>query len=86
MSKLKVVELAKELDEVFVKFSSNRWLLKEAILQMIDRENILTGNRLRSKYGEPEVVPERQHYKQKPGEWIIDVPREWVSLTGKDVA
>lgn len=84
MGRQKVNELAMELDEVFIKFRGNQWLLKEAILQMIDRENIITSNRIRARHGEAEVVPESKRYKQRSASWIIDVPKSWISLTGKE--
>lgn len=76
---------AKEVNEILTKFQGNRWLMAEAILQMIRRESILTGNRLRRKYGEPEKVPEPNMYAHGSPkvEWLIDVPKEWTSLTGR---
>lgn len=69
------------------KFAGNRFLMAEAFLQVIHRENIITGNRIRRRHGEPELIPEPVMYQTpspKKLEWIIDVPKEWYSLTGKD--
>lgn len=83
----KINQLHHEIEALERKFSGNSWLRSEAMLQLIHRENILTGNRLRRKYGESEIIPEAHMYKpinHKKVEWIIDVPQEWISLTGKD--
>jgi hypothetical protein len=93
MSRPKLVQLQVEVEEIITKFSSNRFLMAEAFLQIIHRENILTGNRIRKRHGEPEVIPEPVMYKENSNhrrvptrrvEWIIDVPKSWYSLTGKE--
>ena len=90
MSRPKVLKLQDEITIIQNKFSDNRFLQAEAMLQLIHRENILTGNRLRRKYGEPEIVPEPVMYQQKglrshrKVEWVIDVPKPWISETGKE--
>ena len=87
MGKHKVLYLQTEIDQLMAKFSSNPYLLAEAFLQIIHRENIITGNRIRKRHGEPEIIPEPVMYKTftpKKLEWIIDVPKEWISLVGKD--
>lgn len=88
MSKPKILSLQVEVDEIMTKFSSNRFLMAEAFLQIIHRENIIVGNRIRKRHGEPEIIPEPVMYKtSNPAklEWIIDVPKEWYSLTGKQL-
>lgn len=87
MSRPKILKLQAEVDEIMTKFSANRFLMAEAFLQIIHRENIITGNRIRSRYGEPEIIPEPVMYKSASPtklEWIIAVPKEWYSLTGKE--
>ncbi len=86
MSRPKILKLQAEVDEIMSRFSSNRFLMAEAFLQIIHRENIVTGNRIRARHGEPEVIPEPVMYQTtnpKKLEWIIDVPKEWISLTGR---
>ena len=83
----KILTLQKEVDEIVDRFQSNRWLMTEALLQIIHRENIITGNRLRRRHGETEIIPEPVMYQttnRKKLEWVIDVPKSWYSLTGKD--
>lgn len=87
MGQNSIVKIQAEIDEIMIRFSSNRFLMAEAFLQIIHRENILTGNRIRRRYGEPEIVPEPVMYKTsspKKIEWIIDVPKSWTSLVSKD--
>jgi hypothetical protein len=87
MSRPKILKLQAEVDEIMAKFSSNRFLMAEAFLQIIHRENIITGNRIRARHGEQEIIPEPVMYQtNNPAklEWIIDVPKKWYSLTGKD--
>lgn len=87
MSKPKILQLQVEVEDIMAKFASNKFLMAEAFLQIIHRENIITGNRIRRRHGEPEIVPEPVMYKTNspaPLKWIIDVPKEWYSLTGKD--
>lgn len=88
MGKPKILKLQDEIDEIMIKFSSNRFMMAQAFLQLIHRENIITGNRIRKRYGEPEITPEPLMYKgenQHKVEWVIDVPKSWYSLTGKDL-
>lgn len=85
----KLLGLQREIELIMLKFRGNEFLRAEAMLQLIHRENILTGNRLRKKYGEPEIIPEPVMYKpngfraSKKVEWVIDVPKPWISETGK---
>lgn len=88
MSKPKVMKLQHEVSMIMSKFRGNDFMMAEAMLQLIHRENIITGNRLRKKYGEPEIVPEPVLYadRNRPDqrvEWVIDVPKPWVSETGR---
>lgn len=87
MSKPKLLKLQAEVDEIMYKFRDNKLLMAEAFLQLIHRDNILTGNRIRKRHGEAEIIPEPLMYKgngQRKVEWIIDVPKEWTSLTGRN--
>lgn len=90
MSKPKLFKLQDEIDMLMLKFRGNEYLRAEAMLQLIHRENILTGNRIRKRYGEPEITPEPVMYlKNTHGlntkvEWIIDVPNPWISETGRN--
>ncbi len=82
----KLLKLQDEIDEITTRFQGNRFMLAQAFLQLVHRENIIVCNRLRKKYGEAEIVPEPLMYKganQHKIEWVIDVPKEWVSLTGR---
>lgn len=88
MSKPKLLKLQQEITDIQNKFNGHEFLMAEAMLQLIHRENIITGNRIRKRYGEPEIVPEPVMY-QKNGlrshrevEWVIDVPKPWISATG----
>lgn len=88
MSRLRLLKLQDEINMLMNKFHNNDFLLAEAMLQLIHRENILTGNRIRARYGEPEIVPEPVMYAEsghfrKKVEWIIDVPKPWISETGR---
>lgn len=71
------------------KYHNNQFLMAEAMLQLIHRENILTGNRIRKRHGEEEIIPEPVMYKhnglrsKRNVEWVIDVPKPWISETGK---
>jgi hypothetical protein len=61
----------------------------EQMLQIIDRETIFKLNRDRKRHGEPPIIPNRQRYKNEGSEnigWIIKVPKEWTSLTGRDAS
>lgn len=84
MGKNSIDTLASEVELILNNPLWHKWHRVEAILQLIERENILTGNRIRRRHGEPEVIPEVRIYKQNKVEWLIDVPKEWYSLTGKD--
>jgi len=85
----KLLKLQDEMTMIMNKFHGNDYLMAEAMLQLIHRENILTGNRLRRRYGEPEVIPEPVMYKpnglrsRRNVQWVIDVPKPWISETGK---
>ncbi|WMM74448.1 hypothetical protein RCF27_09270 [Rhodococcus pyridinivorans] len=86
MSKPKILVLQREVEELQCKFKGNQHLLTEAFLQIIHRENIITGNRIRKRHDEPELIPEPVMYQTKNPkklEWIIDVPKDWVSLTAE---
>lgn len=85
MSRPKVLKLQSEVDVLIARFGSNHFLLAEAFLQVIHRENILTGNRIRRRHGEPEIIPDPVMYPSKSTkvEWVIDVPKEWISETGR---
>ena len=90
MSRPKVLKLQDEINIIMVKFRDNRFLMAEAMLQLIHRESILTGNRIRKRHGEEEIIPEPVMYKEhgrlnadKKVEWVIDVPKPWISETGK---
>lgn len=74
--------LAREFDQLLNMFAGDRFMLIQALLQVTDREKILAMNRLRVKYGEPEIVPEPLMYQKgsEKIEWVIDVPQEWVGL------
>jgi len=89
MSRPKVLKLQDEITAIMGKFHDNRFLMAEAMLQLIHRENILTGNRIRKRYGEEEIIPdpvmyyEGSHRKPKDIQWVIDVPKPWISETGR---
>lgn len=89
MGRPKVLKLQDEITTIMNKFHGNDFLMAEAMLQLIHRENIITGNRLRARYGEPEITPEPVMYQQhglrshRKVEWVIDVPKEWISETGR---
>lgn len=84
MGKNNINKLATEVENIMNNPLWQKWYRIEAILQIIERENILTGNRIRRRHGEEEVIPEARVYRQKDLGWIIDVPKEWYSLVGKD--
>lgn len=91
MSKPKVLKLQNEIDEIMYKFAGNKLLMAEAFLQVIHRENIITGNRIRKRHGEPEIIPEPVMYaassqpkRPEKLEWIIRIPTSWISETGKN--
>lgn len=84
------MKLQDEITVIQNRFHDNRFLMAEAMLQLIHRENIITGNRIRKRYGEPEIIPEPVMYKGTNGlsrrgkvEWVIDVPKPWISETSK---
>jgi len=85
----KLLKLQREITLIQNKFHGNQFLMAEAMLQLIHRENILTANRMRRKYGEPEVIPEPVMYKgtglraHRNVGWVIDVPKPWISETGR---
>ncbi len=82
----KANELALEVQELLNRFGNDRWHTVEAVLQIIDREKVIVLNRYRKKHGEPELIPEPKRYKNgniHKGEWLIDVPKEWVNLISK---
>lgn len=78
-------KLAKEVEGIMRQYSgSNQWHVIERVLQIVDREKIMVLNRYLKKRGEPELIPEPQRYKENEHTtWLIDVPKEWTSLTGK---
>lgn len=86
----KLLKLQTEMTMIMNKFHGNQYLMAEAMLQLIHRENILTGNRIRKRYGEPEIIPEPVMYKgtglrsHRNVEWVIDVPKPWISETSKN--
>ena len=86
MSKPKIIELQEEIAAIMDKFSANRFMMAQAFLQVIHRENILTGNRIRRRHREAEIIPEPMMYKgdnSRKIEWVIDVPQEWTNIVGK---
>lgn len=87
MSRPKILKLQDEVDQLIYKFGSNHFLLAEAFLQIIHRENILTGNRIRRRHGEEELIPQSVMYPKSNRSqiaWVIDVPKEWISMTGRE--
>lgn len=90
MSKPKVLELQREIEEIMYKFRNNDLLMAEAFLQIIHRENIITGNRIRARHGEEQIIPEpvmyarnSQHNRPENLGWIIRIPTSWISETGR---
>jgi hypothetical protein len=75
----------KEAWEIVNKFYADRHMMCNAIVQLIEREKVRVLNNYLKERGEP-LLPTDPPYL--PGgrqfEWIIDVPKEWYSLTGKD--
>lgn len=83
MSQSKTNLLASEIESYLIRYGSNKWMLAEVFVQLVDREKILAINKERAKHGEPEIIPEPQRYKGQQHTWIIDVPKEWVNLVSK---
>lgn len=91
MGRPKILQLEDEIKVIMYKYRENQFLMAEAFLQIIHRENILTGNRIRKRHGEAEIIPEPVMYKQsgkrihptRKLEWVIDVPKSWISETSK---
>lgn len=80
-------KILRNYDEVlgFVRqFRSNEHMLATALTQMIEREKIMVANRYRKASGQeplptdPPALP-----GGKLWEWIIPVPTEWISETGR---
>lgn len=86
MGRGKANTLAQEVHDLVKTYPYHQWHVVEAILQIIDREKIMVINRYRKNHDEPELIPEPQRYKginQEHTKWIVDVPKDWYSLTGK---
>lgn len=93
MSRPKLLKLQDEVDYILLHFKDNSFLRAEAMLQLIHRENILVANRYREKLGLEPIIPDPVMYSEKGRvthkklyrntEWVIDVPKEWVSETGR---
>jgi cobyric acid synthase len=71
--------------EVVNKFYGDRHMMCNAIVQLMEREKVRVLNNYLKQRGEPLISTDPP---LMPGgrefEWIIDVPKEWYSLTGKD--
>lgn len=85
MSKSGIEKNWAEIHKIVVEFTGRQFMLEGAIVQLIEREKIMVVNRYRKNHGEPLIPTDPPKY---PGghdfEWIIPVPQEWYSLTGKE--
>lgn len=74
-----------EVSGVVNKFYGNKHLLCTAVVQLMEREKVRVLNNYLKERGEPLISTDPP---LMPGgrnfEWLIDVPKEWYSLTGKD--
>lgn len=88
MSKLpRTMQNWKDIQDVLNKFSSNRHMMEMALVQLIEREKVRVLNSYLKARGEELISTDPPKW---PGgenfEWIIPVPQEWYSLTGKDAS
>lgn len=87
MSRNRIDKNWSEATEIANKFFYDKHMLTLAMVQFAEREKIRVLNQYRKERGEPliDLIKEPTRY---PGgrdfEWIIPVPQEWYSLTGKD--
>ena len=73
----------REVQGLVKRLSNNPHMLSVAIVQMIEREKVHVINRYRTAHNEPELPTDPPYINGvQVREWIIDVPREWVSQTG----
>jgi hypothetical protein len=87
MSKSRLVKNWEEARLLFLQYQSGQFtdhLFIAAIVQLVEREKIRVLNGYLSKRGE-ELIP--TDAPRLPGgerfEWIIDVPKDWISETGR---
>lgn len=85
MGKSRTEKNYKEAQEIVLRFEGRQHLLTLAIVQMIEREKVRVLNAYRKNHGEPPLPtdPPRLPGDREHEEWLIDVPREWYSVTGK---
>lgn len=85
MGKPRTVKNYVEAGEVLNRYRYNDHMLLVAIVQLIEREKVRVLNSYLKERGEP-LLPTDPPYLPggQPFEWLIDVPKEWYSLTGKD--
>lgn len=85
MGKPRTVKNWEDVQKVLVQFRGNQHLLETALVQLIEREKVRVLNNYLKARGEPLISTDPPRWAGgETFEWIIDVPKEWVSLTGKD--
>lgn len=87
MSRPRMAKNWDEATDIVEKFYGHKHMLIKAMVQFAEREKIRATNSYRKKLGEPVIDLAKEPPKEPNGEnlvWVIDVPREWYSLTGKD--
>jgi hypothetical protein len=85
MSKPRTVKNWDDAWLVVNKFYGDRHMMCNAIVQLIEREKVRVLNNYLQDHNEPLLPTDPPHL---PGgqqfQWLIDVPKEWYRLVGKD--
>lgn len=85
MSKSRLIKNYDEAVMLIKKFRGNDHMLAMAMVQLTEREKVRVLNKYLENKGEPllsteaPLLPGNQRF-----EWVIDVPKEWISETGRD--
>lgn len=85
MSKARTVKNYEEALKLIKKYSiGSEHMLALALVQMIEREKVRVLNRYRQEHGEP-LLPTDPPYilGSQTTQWVIDVPKSWISETGR---
>lgn len=76
----------RDVQDVLARFHGHDHLMALALLQLIEREKVRVLNNYRKTHNEPLLPtdPPKLPGDRDFGEWLIEVPKEWYSVTGKD--
>lgn len=86
MGKSRTMKNYEEAKMLILKFQSNPHMLALAMIQLVEREKVRVLNNYLEARGERKLPTDPPGFPSHNGpvEWVVDVPREWVSLTGRN--